>query len=102
MHFGGTLCQARSLIEGRGGTTLLDALCAFHLGGIDVTSLHKVSQSDRAEEAKLFAASSVLSAEDMAQVESRRRRSTTSRWLDSTWAHRIAIRFQQGASKVER
>ena len=101
--------QVRSLVEGRSAGTFLDSLAFAALGpssGVAslVHGLSVRSKEDEADEASLResdasgggAAGGALSAADLAFADAKRKHRSGG-WLDSTWAHRLALSSSNAA-----
>jgi len=101
--------QVRSLVEGRSAGTFLDSLAFAALGpssGVAslVQGLSARSKEDEADEASLResdasgggAAGGALSAADLAFADAKRKHRSGG-WLDSTWAHRLALSSSNAA-----
>jgi hypothetical protein len=88
------------LLEGR-SSTFLDFLANNHLAGLEsIMTRFDVETADDIQEEKWMISNNgaALTPSAAAQAESRRRTSTG--WLDSTWAHRLAIKAQKGAQML--
>lgn len=93
--------KVRGLLEGR-SSTFLDFLATTHLAGLDSVMLKYdvVTVEDEVEaKAMISQEGAALTPASAAQQESRHKKSGIS-WLDSTWAHRLALKAQKGAQMM--